>query len=30
MNQIDFTGRPAVTTGGAQGLGFVIARRIAA
>ncbi|MDX3974886.1 SDR family NAD(P)-dependent oxidoreductase [Shinella sp.] len=30
MNQIDLTGQTAVITGGAQGLGFAIARRIAA
>jgi NAD(P)-dependent dehydrogenase (short-subunit alcohol dehydrogenase family) len=30
MNQIDLTGQTAVITGGAQGLGFAIARRIVA
>jgi NAD(P)-dependent dehydrogenase (short-subunit alcohol dehydrogenase family) len=30
MNRIDLTGRTAVVTGGAQGLGLAIARRIAA
>ena len=30
MNQIDLSGQTAVITGGAQGLGFAIARRIAA
>lgn len=30
MNQIDLTGQTAVVTGGAQGLGFAIARRIVA
>ncbi|GLR53500.1 SDR family oxidoreductase [Shinella yambaruensis] len=30
MNQIDLTGQTAVITGGAQGLGFAIARRVAA
>ena len=30
MNQIDLNGRHAVITGGAQGLGFAIAERLAA
>ena len=30
MNQIDLAGQTAVITGGAQGLGFAMARRIAA
>ena len=30
MNQIDLSGRVAVVTGGAQGLGFAIARRLVA
>jgi 3-oxoacyl-[acyl-carrier protein] reductase len=30
MNQLDFKGRTAIVTGGAQGIGFAIARRLAA
>jgi NAD(P)-dependent dehydrogenase (short-subunit alcohol dehydrogenase family) len=30
MNQLDFTGRTAVVTGGAAGIGFAIAQRLAA
>ena len=30
MNQLDFTGRHAVITGGATGLGFGIAQRLVA
>src|SRR5688572_32840144 len=29
MNQLDFRGRTAVVTGGAQGIGFAIAERLA-
>ena len=30
MNQIDLNGHVAVTTGGAQGIGFAIAKRLVA
>ena len=30
MNQLDFKGRTAIVTGGAQGIGLAIARRLLA